>query len=45
MGDVGMGREARKEGRKKGGSAVPISGKGVPLFGQMTPLLRFRPTD
>ena len=41
MGDVGMGRKARMEG----GSAVPISGKGVPLFGQMTPLLRFQPTD
>ena len=45
MGDVGMGRKARMEGRKEGGSAVPISGKGVPLFGQMTPLPSFLPSS
>ena len=43
------GKEGRKERREEGGSAVPISGKGVPLFGQMTPLPpflpRFRPTN
>ena len=33
------------DGRKEGGSAVPISGKGVPLFGQMTPLPSFLPSS
>ena len=39
------GKEGRKERREEGGSAVPISGKGVPLFGQMTPLPPFLASD